>query len=103
MGYRIVVSDHAHNDLDGIIDYIAINLGNPKAADNLLMEIEKQYGLLAESPALYPVSREPLLAIRGYRWFPAKNYLGIYSINDDKSEVYVARIVYGGSNLSHIL
>ncbi len=38
--YSLNVSELAHSDFDTIVKYIAIQLGNPTAATNLLDEVE---------------------------------------------------------------
>lgn len=51
--YKLVISEHAHNDLDGIVAYIAIELANPIAATNFLDEVEKCYNYLKNNPFMY--------------------------------------------------
>lgn len=51
--YKLVVSELAHRDLDDIVSYIAIELGNPIAAANFLDEVEKCYSHLKNNPFIY--------------------------------------------------
>ena len=59
MGYRIKVTEHAHNDLDQIVSYIVEELGNPPAALSLLATVENVYEKLAETPNMYALCQKP--------------------------------------------
>lgn len=41
--YRLKVSELAHQDLDKIVSYIAIQLANPRVAGDSLDEVDKCY------------------------------------------------------------
>jgi plasmid stabilization system protein ParE len=51
--YRLIISELAHNDLDNIISYVAVQLVNPNAAANFLDELEKCYSYLKTNPFIY--------------------------------------------------
>jgi plasmid stabilization system protein ParE len=42
--YKLVVTELAHQDLDNIVSYIAIQLANPVAASDFLDKVDKCYG-----------------------------------------------------------
>ena len=91
MGYRIKVTEHAHNDLDQIVSYIVEELGNPPAALSLLATVENVYEKLAETPNMYSLCLKPLLSRRGYRRVPVGGYLMIYKVDEDAKFVYIER------------
>jgi plasmid stabilization system protein ParE len=103
MGYKVVVSEHADKDIDGIIRYIATKLKNQIAARTFIEDLNKHYKLLAEYPLTFPVSRYPLLARSGYRCLRINNYIVLYSINEEKQEVLIARVVYSRRDLTKIV
>ena len=69
MGYRIKVTEHAHNDLDQIVSYIVEELGNPPAALSLLATVENVYEKLAETPNMWSGSSgyRPTMPLRPVR------------------------------------
>ena len=55
MAYKLIVTQKAHQDLDDALGYIARKLANPKAAANLLDQVEKCYGQLRRFPFLLKI------------------------------------------------
>lgn len=100
MTYRIIQSSHADTDIDEIVGYISLKLHNPKAARDMIDKLREVYETLSEQPFIYPVSKNPHLAEKGYRWFPIKNYMGLYTVHESTMEVRIARIVYGRRDLT---
>lgn len=64
--YKLEVSELAHQDLDKIISYIAIQLINPKAAGDFLDEVSKCYGYLRNNPLMYAKCQDKRLEREGY-------------------------------------
>lgn len=48
--YKLVITELAQNDLDGIVSYITVSLANPAAAGSFLDELAKCYGNLKDNP-----------------------------------------------------
>ncbi|MGD8401146.1 MAG: type II toxin-antitoxin system RelE/ParE family toxin [Bacillota bacterium] len=78
--YKLVVSKLAHQDLDNIVSYIAIQLANPTAARNFLDEVAKCYGYLKSNPMMYAKCQDKRLEKEGYRKALIKNYVLVYKI-----------------------
>ena len=55
-------------------------------------EFEKGIALVCKHPELYPLSRMPEVAARGYRAMPVMRYIALYAIRDGK--VIVAHIFH---------
>jgi len=91
MAYRLIITEKAENDLDGIIGYIIEELCNETAAVHLLSEIERHYDILETNPHIYPVCQQLLLSVRGYRKVVIKNYILIIRIDEDNRIVYAER------------
>ena len=47
--YKLNVTEAAHQDLDNIVAYIAIQLANPKAAGEFVDAVTACYGFLQEN------------------------------------------------------
>jgi toxin ParE1/3/4 len=44
--YKLVITELAHQDMDNIASYIAIQLANPAAASDYLGKVDKCYSFL---------------------------------------------------------
>jgi len=65
--YKLIVTELAHQDLDSIISYIAVQLANPAAASNFLNEVDRCYGYLKSNPLMYSKCNDSRLEKEGYR------------------------------------
>ena len=52
MAYKLIVSKEAHNDVDDIVHYIAIELCNPTAAPGFLDGVEKSCHAVTDNPPI---------------------------------------------------
>ena len=95
MGYKIENTPLAEQDLDGILSYIAENLGNKTATVSFLDEVDACYINLERMPFMYEQCRDPQLRALGYRKAIIKNYVMIYRVDEDKKIVYILRFFYG--------
>ena len=96
--YKIDISELAHNDLDRIVSYIAVNLASPMAATNFLDEVEKCYDYLKHNPYMYAKCQNMRLEKEGYRKIPIKNYLLIYKIVEEYKTINILRFFYGAQD-----
>lgn len=76
MGYKIENTPLAEQDLDGILSYIAENLGDKTAAVSFLDEVDACYINLERMPFMYEQCRDPQLRALGYHQFPG-SLLGV--------------------------
>lgn len=65
--YKLVISELAHQDLDRIVSYVAVELSNPIAAKNFLDEIAKCYDYLKTNPFMYGKCDDKRLKKEDYR------------------------------------
>lgn len=89
------------DDLNSIVDYIALRLENPDAAEKLVDEVQtaiQERTTCAEGFEPYPSSRE-----RRYPYYRiyVKNYIIFYVVISDIMEV--RRIVYNRRNIPEIM
>ncbi len=99
--YRVDYLPIAKRDLVEIARYVAFNLGNPTAAERLSVELVDSI----ESLSAMPYRRSAYTSIRPlaheYRSLKVAGYLVLYWIEEEPEQtVVVARVVYGGSDVS---
>ena len=99
MIYQVILSDAANRDLRNIFEYIFYELKAPQSASGMLDKLEKAVLSLEEMPNRHKViEREPWLS-RKVRLMPVGNYVMIYFVDDNKYEVNIMRIIYGGRDI----
>ena len=103
MSYDIHITSVAERDLNRAADHIEFVLKNPKAADDLLNEAEKQINSLSDFPEKFRLVDDPVLASWGIRFDIVNNYLAFYTIDQKKKLVIVLRFLYQKSNWNVIL
>lgn len=91
MAYKLIITDSAEKDLDGILTYIITELDNLDAAMKLADDIDEKYGKLEDNPQIYEECRDPRLKLMGYRKVVINGYVLIYRIDLDASIVYIER------------
>jgi len=96
--YRLVVTELAHEALDNIVSYIAVQLDNPVAAANFLDEIERCYGLLKSNPLMYERCNDIRLETESYRKATINNYVLVYKVDETLKTVTIYRFFYGAQN-----
>lgn len=100
--YRVVISPSADADLFGILKYIAYELENPQAASDFADGIERCYADLEELPAAHAFCADPVLRLKGYRKYPVGNYLVIFRIVEEDSEVRIVHMFHTMQNYIEI-
>lgn len=101
--YNLIITDSAQKDLEAIIEYIAIELSNPAAAEALLGEVEKCYDALILQPYMYELCRNDRLRVVGYRRAVIKRYIMIYSVDESKETVFIMRFFYGARDYDKLI
>ncbi|MDR0312556.1 MAG: type II toxin-antitoxin system RelE/ParE family toxin [Treponema sp.] len=88
-------------ELNAIVDYITFTLEAPRAASNLLDELEKSINNLRVFPLAHRLYR-PIKPIQTeYRVLTVKNYLVFYVVLEETIEIH--RIIYKKRNLSQLI
>lgn len=103
MSYDIHITTAAERDLAGASDHIEFILKNPKAADDLLDEAEKQILSLTEYPERYRLVEDPVLSSWGIRFVLVKGYLAFFAISERTNCVIIVRFLFQKSNWAAIL
>ena len=92
--YRVVITEYAEQDMLRAAEYIAEDLHNRQAADQLLNDAEKTIYPLEEMPFRYPLVTDNALAGEGFRFFPVHNYLVFYVVREERKFVVIERFLY---------
>jgi len=90
-----------YQELDAIVEYISVTLEAPKAALNLLNELDTSISELLKNPNAHRLYR-PIKPIETkYRILTVKNYLVFYIVLENYIEIH--RIIYKKRNLSQLI
>jgi len=88
-------------ELDFIVEYISVTLEAPRAALNLIDELETSIDNLKTFPHAHRLYR-PIKPIKTqYRILTVKNYLVFYTVLGEIIEIH--RIIYKKRNLSQLI
>lgn len=101
--YKLIVTELAHQDLDNIVSYIAVQLANPTAASDFLDEVDKCYGYLKRNPLMYSKCQDSRLEKEGYRKVVVKNYIIIYKVDENDKKVNILRFFYGAQDYAKLI
>jgi len=88
-------------ELNAIVEYIIFTLEAPRAASNLLDELEKSINNLKKFPLAHRLYRPIKPIATEYRMFTVKNYLVFYVVLNQTIEVH--RIIYKKRDLSRLI
>jgi len=103
MSMNIVYTHTARQDLREIYEYIAFSLLVSDTARSLTDRIMADIRSLETFPERNPLYKDEPWHSQGLRVLPVKNYLVLYTVNNDTETVSVARILYGGRDISRQL
>ena len=92
--YTYELMPSAIRDLNGIMEYISVQLCAKESAINLLDEIEASIQNACIFPLAAPLLKDGPLLQKGYRKLIVKNYLVLYIPDDGKRILNVMRILY---------
>ncbi len=97
--HKVVFSLVAYRDLEEILDYILID--DPKAAVDMIDNIERSTKRLEGFPELGFTPKDQRLERSGYRVLVVDEYLVFYVIDGDL--VRIRRVIHGSRNYAQIL
>ena len=103
MSMTVVYTHAARQDLREIYEYIAYTLLVPKTARALTEQIMSEVRSLETFPERNPLYKDEPWYSQGVRFLPVKNYLVFYTVKAETETVSVARIMYGGRDISRQL
>lgn len=101
--YRLKITPIASQDLDEIYSYIATELFNGNAAENLMGKIEKSIMGLKDFPLSYNFVADEILRQKGYRKLVIDNYIAFYIVNEEEKQVVIMRVLNGRQKYEDIV
>lgn len=101
--FGIEITANAENDLDQIVDYLAIRLANPPAAGALLDDIESVTDAIENDPEMFPLCKDDRLAELGYHKAIVRAYIMIYEIDASESLVRILRFFHSSEDYANKL
>ena len=90
-----------NQELNAIVEYITYTLEAPRAALNLLDELEESINNLKKFPLAHRLYRPIKPISTEYRLFTVKNYLVFYVVLETTIEIH--RIIYKKRDLSQLI
>ncbi|MCL1874620.1 MAG: type II toxin-antitoxin system RelE/ParE family toxin [Clostridiales bacterium] len=103
MTYSLDITDIAEEDILSAARYIANVLKAPAAANKLLDEIEKYEEILENTPNMYPFVSDEYLAGKGLKFVMVKNYIMLYTVNEDEKKVSIIRFLHSRRDWRNML
>ena len=101
--YSFSYSEHEKDDLYSIFEYIAVNLSNIKAANDLFIDINSAIDDLCTFPNSAPIMDNEYIFKKGIRKKLVDNYLILYYPDDLKKVIVIVRIIYAKMNFNEII
>lgn len=100
---KIIYTNTARHDLREIYEYIAYTLLVPDTAKAISENVMREIRSLENLPERNPLYRDEPWHSQGVRFLRVKNYLVFYTFNPNTDIVSIARIMYGGRDISRQL
>lgn len=101
--YKIIITNPAEEDLKSAVSYIANELKNPVATNNLLDEAQKVINSLSYMPDRYPLVEDDVLSAQEIRMVQINNYLAFYVIRKETKSITILRFLYARRDWISIL
>lgn len=95
--YKVNVTKEACADLDEILEYIAVELSNGSAAQEFANDVSEGVERISVVPLAMPNLNNE--RFRHLRRLDIKNYVLIYSVNEERREVYILAVLYAKSDV----
>ena len=99
MIWKVIYTESAYRDLDGIYDYIADVLLEPRIAQNQADRIMDAVDSLDSMPLRHRLYEHEPWHSRGWRIMPVDNYLVFYLPAEAEGIVSIMRIMHGSRNV----
>lgn len=96
--YKVIITPTAFKEMNRIYDYILDNLYAEKAAKDLMKQIEKKVQNLKYAHKIHTEIEKNDELQRKYRRIIIKNYIILYTVDDNNKVVFVSHIYYKGKN-----
>lgn len=96
--YEVEFTEDCRDEIREIYKYISENLVNKDAAKRLMREMKENVMNLSETPKLYPIIDKKDRRKREFRRMLIKNYVILYTLDENEKKVYISHMYYGRKN-----
>ncbi len=96
--YKVIITPTALKEINKIYEYITEELYIENAAKILMKKIEEKIQNLKYEPKIYTEIEKTDELKRIYRRIMIKNYVILYTIDEEKKKVYVSHMYYSRRN-----
>jgi len=100
---KVLMTQPAANDLQGIAGYITNELREPAVAKKLVNRIKEVVMSLAELPTRHALVADERLAVQGIRKLMVDNYIIFYVVAEKAAAITVVRILYSRRDWASLL
>lgn len=99
--FKTKIVSKAAEDIVNIVEYIEKELFNPKAAKNILVQLQNAINNISDFPYSYPLVENEFIKEKIVRKAPVGKYIIFYLLEDN--EVFVLRVISGMKKYYNIL
>lgn len=103
MAYNVILTDFAESQLDSIIRYVAVDLCNKSAANEILSDVEEAIAQLSFSADVYAPCTEPELKEHNYIRFHLRRHRYIMLYRIIRNYVFIERIYHELQDYQHLV
>ena len=96
--YKVILTETAINDIDESYEYISKELCASKAAENLMLKINRKIVQLKYTPKMHMEMEKCDKTKRKYRKIVVNNYVILYTIDELLGTVYISHMYYSRRN-----
>lgn len=96
--YKVIITPTAYKEINEIYDYITEELYAEKAAKNLMRKVEEEVLRLKYAPKIHTEIEKLDELNRIYRKIVIKNYVILYTIDEENKVIFISHMYYGGRN-----
>ena len=100
MAYLYKFTPLALSDIDEALDYIAVNLANPAAADNLYQKLTDEIESICDRPYSFPDCSYYLIDDENIRHTVVGAYVLVFEVSKGEKLIKFLRFLYGGRDIS---
>lgn len=96
--FKVIITPTASKEIERIYDYIVEDLHAETSAKELMRLVEEKVQNLKYAPRIHAEIEKCDELRRKYRRITIKNYIILYTIDEDNAVVYVTHMYYGLRN-----
>ncbi len=96
--YNVIITPTAYREISRIYEYITEDLCAENAAKRIMKKVEEEIQKLKYTPRMHQRIKKIDDLKRTYRRIVIKNYVLLYTIDEETRTVFISHMYYGGKN-----